>query len=136
MTIETLIAVFTVLLTIALAVERLIQVAKPLLEKIQDPDWLESAKVVSAIVVGFGLAALFRFDLLARLTVTGTLPVVGYALAGLVASVGSSTLHALLEWLKTLQEPKNTITTTTKTTTSAPVPAGVTVTTTTTPPAG
>jgi hypothetical protein len=111
MTVENLIAVFTVLFTIALAVERLIQIAKPLLEKIKDPLWLESAKVASAVVVGFGLAALFRFDLLERMTVTGTLPVIGYALAGLVASVGSSTLHAILEWLKTLRGSDNVVTT-------------------------
>lgn len=136
MTIDILISVFAVLFTIALSAERLIEISKPLIEKIKDQGWQDSAKVASAVVVGFGLAALFRFDLLARLTVTGTPPVIGYAAAGLVSSVGSSALHAFLEWLKTLQAPTVT-TTTTKTTTSAPAPvsAPMTVTTTTTPPA-
>jgi hypothetical protein len=124
MDIESLVAVFAVLLTIALAAERLIEIFKPIIEKIQDPNWLTSAKVGAAVLVGFGLAALFRFDMLARLSVTGTLPVVGYAAAGLVASVGSSTLHALLEWLKTLQQPANK-TTFTQTTRTEITPAEV-----------
>ena len=134
MTIETLIAIFAILYVIAGAAERLIEIIKPGLEKwVKDPAWLVSVKITLAVLVSFGLAALFRFDMLARLTIVGTSPVIGYAGAGLVSSVGSSALHAFLEWLKTLQAP----TVTTTTTTSAPAASAppVTTTTTTAPPA-
>jgi len=59
-------------------------------------------------------------DLLKELTVSGTAPVIGYALAGLVASVGSSVIHPILEWLKTLNANQVTKTSTV-TTVSKPV---------------
>jgi hypothetical protein len=102
MTTETFITIFAVLLTISLGAERLIEAFKPLFDKIVD-SWRGSVKLIAAILIGFGLAALFRFDMLERLTITNTLPVVGYAVAGLIASTGSTTINRLLEWLKTLR---------------------------------
>jgi hypothetical protein len=106
MTIETLIAVFTTLLVLAGAVERLIEIAKPLLVKITNLDWQKSIKVLFAVLVGFGLSALFRFDILAQLGIA-TFPVLGYLAGGLGASLGSSVIHPILEWLKTLKFDKN-----------------------------
>ena len=113
MTTQALIAVFTILLTIALAAERLIEVGKPLIEKIT-PTWQPPVKITLAATVGTLLAGLFHFDLLKELTVTGIAPIVGYIAAGLVASSGSSVLHPILEWLKTLNN--DTTTKVTKTT--------------------
>ena len=111
MTTQTLIAVFTVLWTLALAAERFIEIFKPLIEKISIV-WQPSVKIVLAIAIGSALAALFRFDLLKELAVFGVIPVIGYVLAGLVASAGSSVIHPVLEWLKTLKN--DTTTTVTK----------------------
>ena len=108
MTLETLIAVFAILLTISLAAERLIEAGKPLFEKITSPSWRSSAKLISAIVVGSGCAALFRFDLLGKLGVSGVSVLVGYLAAGLISSTGSTTINRCLEWLKTLKN--NTVT--------------------------
>lgn len=114
-TVEVLIAVFAVLLTISLAVERLIEMFRPLIEKIAIT-WQASVKIAGAILAGFGLAALFRFDFLKELGVVGISPIVGYILAGLVASTGSTTINRILDWLKTLKT--NRVTTVTKTTSS------------------
>ena len=122
-----LIVIFTVLLSIALAAERLIEVAKPLILKITNLDWQSSVKIVAAIVIGFGRAAMFQFNLLAALTVTSINPVFGYLMAGIVSSVGSSVLHAILEWLKTLQTPTST-TTIKQTSTAQPPQVTTTVT--------
>ena len=111
MTTQTLIAVFTVLWTLALAAERFIEIFKPLIEKISIV-WQPSVKIVLAIAIGSALAALFRFDLLKELAVFGVIPVIGYVLVGLVASAGSSVIHPVLEWLKTLKN--DTTTTVTK----------------------
>jgi hypothetical protein len=111
MTTQILIAVFTILLTLSLAVERLIEVARPLIEKIAVV-WQPSVKIGLAVVIGFGLAALFRFDLLKELLVFGVAPVLGYLLAGLVASTGSSVIHPILEWLKSLKNDTTTTVTT------------------------
>ena len=123
-TVEVLVAVFAVLLTISLAVERLIEMFRPLIEKIAEA-WRASVKIGSAILVGFGLAALFRFDFLNELSVDGISPIVGYVLAGLVASTGSTTINRILEWLKTLKS--NTTTSVTKTTSEANVVIAETV---------
>lgn len=106
MTSETLVAVFTIILTISLASERFIEIFKPLVDKVSVA-WQPSVKITTAILVGFGLAALFRFDLLKDLGL-GVSPVIGYALAGLVSSTGSSVIHPILDWLKTLKN--NTVT--------------------------
>lgn len=111
--VSVLIAIFTVLLTISLAVERLIEMFKPLIAKIPEA-WQASVKIAGAILVGFGLAALFKFDFLKELTVFGVSPIVSWVLAGLVASTGSTTINRILEWLKTLKS--NRTTTVTKTT--------------------
>jgi hypothetical protein len=123
MTVEILISVFAILLVIAGSAERFIEIVKPGLEKtIKDPSWLISAKVAAAVLMSFALAAFFHFDLLARLGIVGTLPVIGYAAAGLFASIGSSGLHAILEWLKTIKQPNDVTTVTDKTTHSESTP--------------
>ena len=55
MDVNVLIAIFTVLLMFSMATERFIEIFKPLLEKI-NIIWQPSAKIFSAIVVGFGLS--------------------------------------------------------------------------------
>ena len=102
MTIENLIGVLTVLLTISFAAERLIEVGKPLFEMIKDATWKASAKLLSAIVIGTGVAALFRFEMLAKMDIEAPY-LLGYLAAGLIASTGSTTINRLLEWLKTLR---------------------------------
>lgn len=105
MTAEKLVAIITVLLFIAGATERLIELVKPLIEKwIKDAAWLISVKITAAVLVAFGLAALFQYDLLTEVGLA-VAPVLGYLATGLVSSVGSSVLHPLLEWLKTLKLP-------------------------------
>jgi hypothetical protein len=102
MTTESLIGIFTVLLTISFAAERLIEVGKPLFELIKSATWKASAKLLSAIVIGTGVAALFRFEMLAKMDVEAPY-LFGYLAAGLIASTGSTTINRLLEWLKTLR---------------------------------
>ena len=112
-TVEVLIAVFAILLTISLAAERLIEFFKPLLNKVPEA-WNSSVKLMIAIFIGTGCAALFRFDLLAKLGVEDVSFLVGYLAAGLISSTGSTTINRFLEWLKTLKN--DTTTTVTKTT--------------------
>lgn len=123
MTTETLLAIFAVLLTISLGAERFMEVFKPLLDKVAEK-WRSSIKIIVAILVGFGLAALFRFDILAKLMITGNLPVISYALTGLIASTGSTTINRILEWLKTLRN--DTMATVTKTITKGTTATTVT----------
>lgn len=114
MDINSLIGVFAVLLTISLAAERLIEILKPLYEKIKDGVWKASVKLLSAVVIGTVCAALFRFDMLAKLSVEAPF-LVGYLAAGLIASTGSTTINRFLEWLKSLR-PSDTKTTITEST--------------------
>jgi hypothetical protein len=110
MTVESLIGVFAVLLTISLAAERLIEIGKPLFDLIKADTWKASVKLLSAIVIGTACAALFRFDMLVKLNVEAPF-LVGYLAAGLIASTGSTTINRFLEWLKTLRnDTKTTIT--------------------------
>ena len=111
--IENLIAVFAVLLTISFAAERLIEVFKPLFEKITSPTWQGSTKLLSAILIGTACAFLLQFNLFWKLGVASVANIVGYIAAGLIASTGSTTINRLLEWLKTLRN--DTTTTVTKT---------------------
>ena len=111
--IENLIAVFAVLLTISFAAERLIEVFKPLFEKITSPTWQSSIKLLSAILIGTACAFLLQFNLFLKLGVASVADIVGYLFAGLIASTGSTTINRLLEWLKTLRN--DTTTTVTKT---------------------
>ena len=111
-TVEILIAIFTVLATISLAAERLIEMLKPLIEKIPTGAWQASAKIALAILSGFGLSALFRFDLLAQMGVHNDSVLIGYALSGLIASTGSTVINRILEWLKTLKSNTTTSVTT------------------------
>jgi hypothetical protein len=120
MTIDILIGVFAILLIFASATERLVEIVKPLFLKITNLDWQVSIKVAFAVLVGFGLAALFQYDVLAKVGIVA-LPVLGYLAAGLIASVGSSVLHPILDWLKTLTPlPSSSVSTTTTTTVTPP----------------
>jgi flagellar biosynthesis protein FlhB len=102
--IENLIAVFAVLLTISFAAERLIEVFKPLFEKIAHPTWQSSTKLLTAILIGTACAFLLEFNLFWKLGVASVANIVGYLFAGLIASTGSTTINRLLEWLKTLRK--------------------------------
>lgn len=102
--IENLIAVLAVLLTISYAVERLIEVFKPLFEKITSHTWQSSIKLLTAIIIGTACAFLLEFDMFWKLGVASVAPIVGYIAAGLIASTGSTTINRLLEWLKTLRK--------------------------------
>ena len=112
--IENLIAVFAVLLTISFAAERLIEVFKPLFEKITSPTWQSSIKLLSAILIGTACAFLLQFNLFWKLGVS-VADIVGYLFAGLIASTGSTTINRLLEWLKTLRNDTTTTVTSTVT---------------------
>jgi hypothetical protein len=107
MSVEALIGVFSVLLTIAFGVERLIEILKPLFEMIKSAKWQSSAKLLSAVIIGTGCAALFRFDMLVKLGVEAPY-LLGYLSAGLIASTGSTTINRFLEWLKTLRNDTTT----------------------------
>jgi hypothetical protein len=107
MTVESLISVFAILLTISLAAERLIEIGKPLFDMIKVEAWKASIKLLSAIIVGTACAALFRFDMLVKLGVEAPY-LVGYLSAGLIASTGSTTINRFLEWLKTLRNDTTT----------------------------
>ncbi len=111
-TVDVLIAIFTILATISLGAERLIEIFKPLIDKIAAA-WQASVKIGAAILIGFGLSALFRFDLLKEMSVSGSLPIVGYLLSGLIASTGSTVINRFREWLKTLKSNTTTSVTTT-----------------------
>ena len=100
--IEVLISIFAVLSTISLSVERLLEAFAPVFAKIT-VSWQSSVKLIVAIVLGFGLAALFQFDLLAKIAVVGISPFVGYGLSGLISSTGSTAINRFLGWLKTLK---------------------------------
>ncbi len=102
MTIQILIVVLTAIALLAASVERGIELFKPLLNQIKSPDWQNVAKLGAAILLGFGLAALIRLDILAMLGFTFA-PVAGYLAAGILASAGASPWHAFLEWLKTIK---------------------------------
>lgn len=101
---ETIEGVLAVAITLAAATERLIEIVKPLFEKIPNLDWQKAAKVAGAVLVGFGLSALTGFDVLAQFGLS-VAPVLGYAAGGLLISAGSSTIHPILEWLKTIKNP-------------------------------
>lgn len=101
-TVDVLIAIFAILLTISLAAERFVEITKPLILKVS-LGWQASLKITIAVLVGFGLSALFRFDMLKELSISGSLPVVGWALGGLIASTGSTVINRILDWLKTLK---------------------------------
>jgi hypothetical protein len=103
MTLETVIALVTVIGTLAVAVERGIELFRPLWVKITDELWQNVAKLAAAILLGFGVAALLGINPFAILGLPYP-PVAGYAFAGFLASGGASSWHAILEWLKTIKE--------------------------------
>jgi hypothetical protein len=98
MTIENLTLVLTAVALLAASVERGIELFRPVIEKLST-SWQHVVKIGGAILIGFGLAALLRVDVLAMLGVS-FYPVAGYLLAGVLASAGASPWHAVLEWLK------------------------------------
>lgn len=92
-------------IVVALAVERGVELFRPLFAKISEPNLQNSAKIGIAIVLGLFVAALLQIDVLAMLGLN--VPVWGsYAAAGVLASAGAAPWHALLEWLKTLKDPR------------------------------
>lgn len=113
MTIETLIAVAAILYVISVAAERFIEFAKPWFNKITNLEWQASIKLLVAVIVGTACAALFKFDMLTMMGIVGVPYLVSYAGAGLMSSVGSTTISWFLKWLRTLQN--DTTTTATKT---------------------
>jgi ABC-type branched-subunit amino acid transport system permease subunit len=103
-----LIVVVSILFALALAVERAMEIIKGPLMKIKwlvaDPNLLISAKVLIAVLIGWGLAAVVSYNVMSELG--APVPVaVGYLMTGLLTSTGSSFWHAILEWLKTIKEP-------------------------------
>jgi len=102
--VEVLIVLLTSLLFIAGSVERLIEIAKPLILKIANEDWQKAVKVLLAVLLGFGLSALLQFNPLGQFKWFVAPEWTGYLAAGMLASAGSSVLHPILEWLKTLKE--------------------------------
>ena len=99
---ESVLAVLTVVAFLAAAVERGVELFRPLLLKIIDENIQNAVKVAVAIVLGVALAALIRIDALAMLGITFN-PWAGYVAAGVLASAGASPWHALLEWLKSIK---------------------------------
>lgn len=106
MNLEQIIAVFVVLSIISGGAERLIEIAKPLFNKIKSEEWRSSLKLLSAITIGSLLAALSHFDMLNRITIIGVPVIVSYIGAGLISSIGSTALNRFLDWLKSLREQK------------------------------
>jgi len=94
--------VLVAIVMLATAVERGIELFRPWLLKIKVIEWQNVVKLGAAIVLGFCLSALIKLDVLAMLGLTYP-PVAGYAAAGVLASAGASTWHAVLEWLKTIR---------------------------------
>ena len=103
MTPESLISLLTVMFIVAASAERLIEVFKPLFERIKNGTLRPSVKLLSAIVIGMLVSALFRYDLFVWLGVAGVNEWVGYLASGLLSSTGSTTINRVLDWLKTLR---------------------------------
>jgi len=101
---ESVYVVLTAIAMLAAAVERGVELLRPLLTRIKAADWQSVAKLSAAIVIGFGLSFLIRLDVLAMLGFAFP-PAAGYAAAGVLASSGASAWHGVLEWLKTIKEP-------------------------------
>lgn len=102
-TLEMVIAVITVIGMLAGAVERGVELFRPLWLKITDQVWQNSAKLAAAIVLGIAVAFLLKIDPLQMLGFA--YPAwVGFVVAGFLASGGASGWHAILEWLKTIKQ--------------------------------
>jgi hypothetical protein len=89
----------TAVALLAASVERGVELFRPLILKIKDVQIQGVVKIAAAALLGFGLSALLRIDVLAILGISFN-PVVGYLAAGVLASAGASPWHAILEWLK------------------------------------
>lgn len=99
----TLVAAITVLIVLAGMVERGVEILKVPVEKIlKDEAWRRASKITLAILLGFGLSALLRLDVISALGIQGVPFVAGYAVTGVMASFGASFWHPILEWLKTI----------------------------------
>ena len=107
MTIEMIQSVLVVLVFLALAVERGVELFRPLFSKIPEAGyWQATVKIAIAMTLGVFLSALLRLDILAMLGLT-LAPAAGYVAAGVLASAGASPWHALLEWLKSIKDGRN-----------------------------
>lgn len=104
MTLDTVIALLTVVSMLATVVERGVELFRPLWVKVEakSKDWANVAKLATAMLLGTGIAALLRIDIFAGIGVPQP-PLYGYALAGILSSGGASMWHAILEWLKTIK---------------------------------
>ncbi len=100
---DKIVAVVATLATLSVIVERGLELVKPLFLKIKDENWQKSAKIAAATLVGFGLAAVLKYDALAQFGLS--VPAwVGFLATGAAISGGSSVWHPILEWLKTIKE--------------------------------
>lgn len=104
-TIESIELALVAVITLAAMVERGVELVRPLILKIADIQAQNVVKIAAAVVIGFGTAALLQINVLGILGLAVP-PVAGYAAAGVLASAGASPWHALLEWLKTIKQPK------------------------------
>lgn len=103
MTLEMVIGLVTVIAMLAAAVERGVELFRPLWLKITDQVWQNVAKLSAAIVLGTAVAALLNIDPFALLKLPYP-PLAGWVFAGFLASGGASSWHAILEWLKTIKK--------------------------------
>ena len=107
MTIEMIQSVLVVLVFLALAVERGVELFRPIFSKIPEVTyWQATVKISISILLGVFVSALLRLDILAMLGLSLS-PAAGYVAAGVLASAGASPWHALLEWLKSIKDGRN-----------------------------
>lgn len=92
-------AVFTVILAVAIAVERLVEVVKPLylkaknlLLKRNDEECTKTEKIVMTVLIGPVLCIIGEISI----SISGFPAIVQQVLCGLVASIGSNAIHAIL----------------------------------------
>ena len=93
---------------VAAAVERGVELFRPLWNKIKNTDIQNTAKIGAALLLGFFVASVTKIDFFAMLGLSGLAPLAGYVAVAVLASAGASPWHALLEWLKTLRYEKET----------------------------
>lgn len=102
-TLEMVIAVLTIIAMLATAVERGVELFRPLWVKITNQEWQNVAKLAAAIVLGCGVAFLLKINPFVMLGLPYP-EYTGWIFAGFLASGGASGWHAILEWLKTIKQ--------------------------------
>jgi uncharacterized protein YacL len=111
-TLETIEAGIALIVFLSVAIERGVELFRPLFLKIADAEWQSVVKIALAMILGILVAALLRLDFLTTVGIPMFGVWAGYVAAGVLASAGSAPWHALLEWLKTLKNDTKTVTTT------------------------